>query len=225
MSDIVVKDHHHPAPAVLPPAEEAVRNDNYKFATWLYLASEVILFAVLIGGYAVFRLNEPEAVRNLHKEVGVMLVTFNTFLLLTSSWAMVMGLREIQRDNVRGMNRWLGLTALLGIVFIVLQYVEYTELSHLGVALSYAGNPLDAAGNPIYPGEALYSGFGMRFYAPTFFHGLHVAVGVFWCLLVMRRGARGDFSSKRYTGVEVFGLYWHFVDVVWILLFTLIYLI
>ncbi|MBK8135101.1 MAG: heme-copper oxidase subunit III [Chloroflexi bacterium] len=211
MSDLIVKETH--LPALLPPEEEAVRNDNYKFAMWLYLASEVVLFAVLIGGYALFRLNEPEAVRNVHKEVGIALVSLNTFLLLTSSWAMVMGLREIQRDNLPGMQRWLGITAALGTVFLILQYVEYSELAHLGITLDIASSA-----------EA-YSGFGMRFYAPTFFHGLHVAVGVFWCLLVMRRGSRGAFNSKRYTGVEVFGLYWHFVDVVWIILFTLIYLI
>lgn len=220
MSDIIVTDSHSHTPAVLPPAEEAVRNDNYKFAMWLYLASEVILFAVLIGGYAIFRVNEPEAVRNVHRSVGVGLVSFNTFLLLTSSWAMVMGLREIQRDNLKGMQRWLAITAILGTVFLILQYVEYNELAHLGITLNLPEN-IEANRGIL---EA-YSGFGMRFYAPTFFHGLHVAVGVFWCLLVMRRGARGDFSSKRYTGVEVFGLYWHFVDVVWIILFTLIYLI
>src|SRR3989337_1790241 len=101
MSDMIVKDGHDHLPAVLPPAEEAVRNDNYKFAMWLYLASEVIIFAVFIGGYALFRVNEPEAVRNVHKSVGIGLVSFNTFLLLTSSWAMVMGLREIQRANLK----------------------------------------------------------------------------------------------------------------------------
>lgn len=211
MSDLIVKETH--LPAVLPPEEEAIRNDNYKFAMWLYLASEVVLFAVLIGGYAVFRLNEPEAVRAVHAQVGIALVSLNTFLLLTSSWAMVMGLREIQRDNLPGMQRWLGITAALGTVFLVLQYVEYRELAHLGITLDIASS------------AEVYSGFGMRFYAPTFFHGLHVAVGVFWCLLVMRRGAQGAFGSNRYTGVEVFGLYWHFVDVVWIILFTLIYLV
>lgn len=220
MSDIIVHEKNLPGPALLPPAEEATRNDNYKFAMWLYLASEVVLFAVLLGAYAVFRVNEPEAVRNVHKNVGLELVSFNTFLLLTSSWAMVMGLREIQRDNVKGLLRWLGITAVLGTVFIGLQFVEYNHLAHLGITM----NIPDAteANRGILE---LFSGFGARFYAPTFFHGLHVAVGVLWCLLVMRRAQRGDFNSKRFTGVEVFGLYWHFVDVVWIILFTLVYLI
>ncbi|MBK9123143.1 MAG: heme-copper oxidase subunit III [Chloroflexi bacterium] len=211
MSEITV--HESKAPVIHDPHEEAIRNDNHKFAMWLYLASEVILFAVFIGGYALFRVNEPEAVRNAHDGLGIALVSINTFLLLTSSWCMVMGLREIQRDNVRGMLRWLGATAALGTLFVGLQWVEYRELAHLGITLDIANSA-----------EA-YSGFGMRFYAPTFFHGVHVVIGVIWCLLVMRRGARGEFSSKRYTGVETFGLYWHFVDVVWIILFTLIYLV
>jgi heme/copper-type cytochrome/quinol oxidase subunit 3 len=211
MSEITLHESH--SPAVLEPKEEAVRNDNYKFAMWLYLASEVVLFAVFIGAYVLFRVQQPAAVRAVHDSVGVALVSFNTFLLLTSSWAMVMGLREIQRDNVKGLIRWLGITAALGAVFIVFQFVEYNELSHLGITLDLASSA-----------EA-YDSFGMRFYVPTFFHGLHVLVGVLWCLSLMSKARRGVFSSKRYTGVEVFGLYWHFVDVVWILLFTLIYLI
>jgi len=192
--------------------EEELRSiDNQKFAMWLYLASEVIIFTVFIGAYVVFRVNESEEVRRFHDSVGVALVTLNTFLLLTSSWAMVMGLRQIQRGNVSGLNAWLGLTALLGTVFVGLQYVEYTELAHLHVTLPYESD--------------VYNGFGMHFYTPTAFHGAHVIVGVLWCLLVMWQARRGRFSAKNYVGVEVFGLYWHFVDVVWILLFTLIYLV
>lgn len=190
---------------------EAVRTDNHKFAMWLYLASEVIIFTVFIAAYAIFRLNEPEIVSQAHADLSILLVSANTFLLLTSSWAMVMGLREIQRDNVKGMVRWLTATAVMGAVFLLLQYVEYTELAHLSVTLGFEEDAL--------------AGFGMHFYVPTFFHGVHVLVGVVWCLVVIRRGMAGHYSSFRYTGVEVFGLYWHFVDVVWIILFTLIYLI
>jgi heme/copper-type cytochrome/quinol oxidase subunit 3 len=190
---------------------EAIRTDNHKFAMWLYLASEIIIFTVFIAAYMIFRFNEPEIVRQAHADLSILLVSFNTFLLLTSSWALVMGLREIQRDNQKGLIRWLGATAVLGVAFLVLQYVEYTELAHLSVTLGFDDDAL--------------TGFGMHFYVPTFFHGVHVLVGVIWALVVIRRAMRGEYSSFRYTGVEVFGLYWHFVDVVWILLFTLIYLI
>jgi len=190
---------------------EQLRAENLKFAWWIYLASEVIIFTVFIVGYVLFRVNEPDAVKAVHDDVGIALVTFNTFLLLMSSWAMVMGLRQIQLGNPRGLMTWLGATAALGTVFVALQYVEYRELAHLGIALGSISEE--------------FSGFGMRFYAPTAFHGAHVVVGVLWCLYVIRRAAGGHYSPTNYSGVEVFGLYWHFVDVVWIILFTLIYLV
>lgn len=190
-------DHH---------AHDAAKVDNSKFAMWLYLASEVIIFTVLIGAYVIFRFNNPELVEEAHKGINVLLVTFNTFLLLMSSWAMVMGLMAIQHDDQQGFMRWIGATALLGAVFVGLQYVEYQELAHEGIA--------------IYNSE-----FGARFYSMTFFHGFHVFVGVLWALMILYRGSRQRYSSTNFLGIEIFGLYWHFVDVVWIVLFTLIYLI
>jgi heme/copper-type cytochrome/quinol oxidase subunit 3 len=189
---------------------------NQKLAMWLYLASEVVIFTVFIAAYVLFRIHNEELVHELHETlgtVGILLVTFNTFLLLTSSWAMVMGLRQIERDNVRGLIQWLSLTALLGTVFVLLQYYEYNNLAGEGITLEYAREA----------GE--FQGFGMHFYVPTAFHGAHVVVGVMWCLAVMLKARRGRYSSGNHVGVEVFGLYWHFVDVVWILLFTLIYLV
>jgi heme/copper-type cytochrome/quinol oxidase subunit 3 len=91
------------------------------------------------------------------------------------------------------------------------QYIEYSDLAREGITINFADNE--------------WQTFGMHFYVPTFFHGLHVLVGVLWCLGVARNAARGGYSATRYVGVEVFGLYWHFVDVVWIILFTLIYLL
>jgi cytochrome c oxidase subunit 3 len=192
---------------------EAMRIDNFKFATWLYLASEVVIFMVFIGGYVVFRFNEPAIVSQLHEETNILLVTLNTFLLLTSSWAMVMGLREIKRNNVKGLINWFVLTAALGVTFMVLQYVEYTELSHLGITLG------------LNPGSPEWGNFGGRFYLPTFFHGLHVFAGVIWCLLIIRHARRGGYDAQHNLSIEIFGLYWHFVDIVWIILFTLIYLV
>ena len=144
----------------------------------------------------------------VHKDVGLVLVSINTFILLMSSWAMVMGLRNMQMGNRRMMLRWIGFTALLGVVFLCGQYIEYGELGSMGIALD----------------ADTFSGFGMRFYAPTAFHGAHVLVGVLWALLVLKRGREGRYD-KNPLGIELFGLYWHFVDVVWIFLFTLIYLV
>jgi heme/copper-type cytochrome/quinol oxidase subunit 3 len=201
MSNLTIERTHH-----ADPHSVERHSDNLKFAMWLYLASEVVLFATLIAIFVVFRVNFPERIQEVQEQSGLLLVTINTFLLLTSSWTMVMGLRAIQGNDQKGLIRWIGLTALLGTAFVLLQYVEYNTLAHEGITL--------------------YSdAFGMRFYAPTAFHGAHVIIGVIWALFVLNRGRKGTYNKGNYLGVEIFGLYWHFVDVVWILLFTVIYLI
>lgn len=200
--------------ATTPTQAEAKQMDNLKFATWLYLASEVVLFMVLIAGYVLFRVNEPEAVRQAQEYLSIPLVGANTFILLTSSWAMVRGLLAIQRGNQQGLVKWFAFMIVLGTIFVVLQGVEYLELAHYGVTIY-----MDATVDP-----ALAS-FGARFYALTAFHGFHVIIGVLWALYVLRNAMKGRYTAQRYMGVEVFGLYWHFVDVVWIFLFTIIYLI
>lgn len=200
MSEITLEQTASHAEA---PSPEKI--SNAKLAMWLYLASEVVIFGTLIAVYAVFVLNNPQDAREAKHALGIGLVGINTFVLLSSSWAMVMGLREAQKNNSRGLVRWISLTAFLGAAFVCLQGVEYTELGREGISLSTT--------------------FGTRFYAPTAFHGAHVIAGVLWALLVVRRARRGQYNSKNYLGVEIFGLYWHFVDVVWLFLFTIIYLI
>lgn len=202
-------------PQAATPAQAQAKNfDNLKFAMWLYLASEVVLFMILIGTYVVYRINYAEQVREIQQGLSIGLVGLNTFLLLTSSWAMVRGLLSIQRGDRKGLIKWFLLMIGLGTAFVALQGVEYLELAREGITLYQYD-----ASNP-----ATYE-FGMRFYALTAFHGFHVIVGVLWGLLVVRHAWRGGYSSTSYIGVEVFGLYWHFVDIVWIFLFTLIYLI
>ena len=186
-------------------------NQNMKLGMWLYLASEIVIFSMMIVGYIVFRINEPEVVSRVQEELGLGLVTLNTFVLLSSSYFMVMGLRAMQKGDRQGMIRWIGATALGGLIFVGGQYIEYRELAHIGITLGY-----DSA--------TIWSTFGMRFYAPTAFHGAHVVVGIVWALVVMYRGRQGRYDNNP-IGIEMFGLYWHFVDVVWIMLFTLIYLV
>jgi heme/copper-type cytochrome/quinol oxidase subunit 3 len=108
---------------------------------------------------------------------------------------------------------WMGGVVVMGIIFMIGQWIEYSELAHLAITLSSDVNTNETFG-----------GLGMRFYAPTFFHGAHVFVGVLIGLQVMYLGWKGYYDNNP-IGVELFGLYWHFVDVVWIMLFTLIYLV
>jgi len=179
--------------------------ENLKFAIWLFLASEVIIFTVLIAAYLVFAVAHRDLIKEIHEAVGILLVSGNTFILITSSWTMVMGLRELQRGNIRGLRRWIFATALLGLLFFGLQMVEYSQLAAIGITLT--------------------TEFGAHFYAPTMLHGAHVIAGVIWALFVVRQAGRNRYSATNTVGVEIFGLYWHFVDVIWIFIFTCIYLL
>lgn len=193
---------------------KAKQFDSLKLAMWLYLASEVVIFTTLIATFVVYRVNFPDRVAAAREAVNINLVGFNTFLLLASSWAMVRGLLAIQRGNRGGLIKWFWFMVILGVIFVALQGVEYTELAHHGVTV-YVYETTN---------QALYE-FGARFYALTAFHGFHVIIGVLWGLFVIRHAMRGGYSAQDYIGVEIFGLYWHFVDVVWIFLFTIIYLL
>ncbi|MCE9591815.1 MAG: cytochrome c oxidase subunit 3 [Planctomycetes bacterium] len=179
---------------------------NGKIATWLFLGSEVMFFTGLIGAYIVLRggqgwTNWPDPTKALN----VPLTAFNTFLLICSSVTLVYGLQGIQADNKRQGNIGLWLTTLFGAVFVGVQGYEYYELYHHGVR----------------PDANL---FGSCFYAMTGFHGLHVFLGVVALLVLSIMGLCGKFNSKNYAAVELTGLYWHFVDLVWIILFAIVYL-
>ena len=197
-------DHHG---GHFTPAEML---ENSKFAMWLYIGSEIMIFSGILCVYLIFRIWNADIVLAAQEHQSILLVSLNTFLLLTSSWMMVMGLREVQIGNNPGMVKWLTGTVVFGAIFVALQVVEYVELVHAGIVLT---------------GDTDMARYGMRFYAPTAFHGAHVIIGCLWGLWVIWRGLRGVYTSEQYASVEVFGLYWHFVDVVWIILFTFIYLV
>lgn len=177
-----------------------------KLAMWLYLGTETIIFGGLIAHMVYLWLRDPDINHALHHLEALLIVSVNTFFLLTSSLCVVLGLTEIQKDNRLGLARWLGATAFLGATFVGIQAYEYSKLVHEGITITS-------------------SQFGMGFYFLTGFHGLHVLVGVLWALVLIVHTLRGGFTQHEHMGYEVFGLYWHFVDVVWIFIFTLVYLI
>ncbi|MBI3242995.1 MAG: heme-copper oxidase subunit III [Chloroflexi bacterium] len=175
-----------------------------KMGMWIFLGSEVLFFTGLISTFLLLRARSTvEAVEPLVSSIP--LVSLNTFILLTSSLTVVLAHDSAARGKKGLLNLFLLLTVILGATFVSLQGVEYTRL--------YAEN-LTWTG----------SGLGTGFFTLTGFHGLHVIIGVIWCLSILPRALRGGFTEKEYGGVEIFGLYWHFVDIVWILLFTIIYL-
>lgn len=177
---------------------------NGKIAMWLFLGSEVMFFTGLIGAYIVLRFGQP-GWPNPALALNVPLTAANTFLLICSSVTLVWGLQGIQRGDRKTGNLGLLLTTLFGAIFVGVQAYEYYELYHHGVR----------------PDANL---FGSAFYAMTGFHGFHVFVGVVAMAWLWVMDCMGKFSPKNYAAVELTGLYWHFVDLVWIVLFAIVYL-
>jgi cytochrome c oxidase subunit 3/cytochrome o ubiquinol oxidase subunit 3 len=177
-----------------------------KFGMWCFIGTECVIFGGLIARAIYIWMREPAANEILHHPDSLLVVSINTFLLLTSSLAVVLGLSAIQRGERAGLARWMGATALLGAAFIGIQAYEYSKLFSEGITLTS-------------------SQFGSGFFMLTGFHGLHVFGGVIWALIVALHSLRGGFNAEEHMGVEIFGLYWHFVDVVWIFIFTLVYLL
>ena len=184
-------------------AGRALGLDHLKLGTWLFLASEVMFFGGLIAAFLHYKVNSPSPQAGL---LSVPLVGANTFVLLTSSFTVVQGLAAIRRGRRGGLMAYLALTILLGAAFLAGQAYEFSSLYREGVTLQS-------------------SVFGSSFFTLTGFHGMHVFTGLVWASSTLLRAARGHYSAEDYGGVEVFGLYWHFVDIVWIVLFTIIYLV
>ena len=177
-----------------------------KLGMWVFLASEVMFFTGLIGSYIILRHGSPSwpvpsSVLNIP------LTALNTFILICSSATLVAAYASIQQGNEEGLQVGLLLTIILGATFLGIQFKEYKELI-------------------FHKGFTIKSGlFGSCFFTMTGFHGTHVFVGVLSLISVFIRAIRGGYSKENCRGVEIVGLYWHFVDLVWIILFTIVYLI
>ncbi|HUF27932.1 MAG TPA: cytochrome c oxidase subunit 3 [Gemmatimonadaceae bacterium] len=191
-----------------PPvlAEPGAGVYNEKLGIWVFLGSEVMFFTALIGAYIILRTAHPGAWQEPGEMLNVPITAFNTFLLICSSVTMVKAFAAIQEGRQKHLTLWLLATVLIGASFVGVQAYEYAELIHKGFV----------------PSEGLY---GSTFYTMTGFHGFHVSVGVLCLIFVTFRAWRGGYTAEDHRGVEVIGLYWHFVDLVWIILFTIVYLI
>lgn len=179
--------------------------DRGKFAIWLFLATEVMFFTGLIGTYIVLR-NGTASWPDPEERLAVGITALNTFILITSSWFMVRALLAIQKGDKAGLVKWLGATILGGSVFLGIQVYEYSVLIFHQHSL---------------PNTDI---FWSTFYAMTGFHGLHVLVGIIWLIVLWIGAVRGKYTRENHLRIELGGLYWHFVDLVWVLLFTIVYL-
>lgn len=202
--------------------------DNRKIAIWTFIGSECMLFASLISTYLVYKGRSPEgpfpheawtnpATGEVFKPIlNIPITSASTFVLLMSSLAMVLALAAVQNRNVPKVTTgdkilgnsklWLWATCLLGIVFLGFQAYEFTSFIHEGLSIRT-------------------NLFGSSFFTLTGFHGAHVTAGVLWLFTLLAIDYKRGLGPQDALLVDIAALYWHFVDVVWIVIFTLIYLI
>ena len=178
---------------------------NVKLAMWLFLASDCLLFGALITTYVLYR--NSSLVGPYPLDVfDIAYTSVSSFVLLTSSLTMVLALAATQRGDLGRMRVWLLATAMLGMTFVGGQVYEFTTFYREGLSLST-------------------NMFGTTFYVLTGFHGAHVTVGILMLLTLVALSFTGRITQRNAMTVELIGLYWHFVDIVWIVIFTIVYLI
>jgi heme/copper-type cytochrome/quinol oxidase subunit 3 len=183
--------------------------DSRKILMWAFLGSDCLFFATLIVTYLVYK-GKSKVGPYPHGPEGVLDIPYTSvsaFVLLMSSVMMVLALAAIQRGKIRAFQAWLLATAGLGSVFLGGQVYEFSYfVLHDGLT----------------PSTNL---FGSTFFVTTGFHGAHVTIGVIWLLSLVFRSFQGKLGQAQALDVELAGLYWHFVDIVWIIIFTVLYLI
>jgi cytochrome c oxidase subunit 3 len=211
-----LSDHAH---AMEQHLETSTGLDSRKLAIWTFIGSECLFFATLISNYLVHKqtwLTGPgpfpheewvsPAGQHFEPIIEIPLVTLGTALLLFSSLFVVLALANAQRGNRKGLLLWLGMTIMCGLFFVGMQVYEFTHFVHKGLTLK----------------TNLY---GASFFTLTGFHGTHVTLGVIWLITLWVEGVRGRIPPAKSLNLEIAALYWHFVDVVWIVIFPVVYLI
>lgn len=188
-------DHHYTSTGL----------NSWKVGFWTFIGSECLFFGTLLSTYMVYK---GAALQGPYPAdvFDIPLTTISTFVLLMSSLAMVLALDGVQRGNRKLALIWLGTVIVFGAIFLGFQYYEFNHFVHVGLTLEQ-------------------SVFGSTFFVLTGFHGAHVTVGVIWMITLFVMALRGKLPPEKALNVEIAGLYWHFVDIVWIVIFVLVYLI
>jgi heme/copper-type cytochrome/quinol oxidase subunit 3 len=194
LSDASHAEHHYTSLGI----------DSRKLGMWLLIASECLLFGTLIATYMIYRHHSTEG-PNPADVLDIPVTTISTFVLLMSSFSIVLALHGIQQGDMKTFRRWILVTAIGGLIFLGFQTFEFTNFVHEGLGLST-------------------NVFGSSFFMLTGTHGTHVAVGVIWLLSLFFASLRGKLTEDGALKVDTMALYWHFVDVIWIVIFTVVYL-
>jgi cytochrome c oxidase subunit 3 len=204
--------------------------DTARLGLWLFLASEVLFFGGLFTAYAVFRANHPDLFHYAHHFLDWRLGALNTVVLISSSLSAAWSVRCAQLGDRRGLRLTLLLTLLLAATFMVVKFFEYRHKLHHGVGWGAAYHPspeiletLPAALRAVAPPAHLGTFFSVYFLI-TGLHGIHVLVGMGLYLWLLRRASLGHFDPGYWVPVDMVALYWHLVDLIWIFLFPLFYL-
>lgn len=189
-----------------------------KQGMWIFLVTEVLFFSGLFVAYSVLRVFYPEMVMQAHNLLDWKMGAVNTVILLTSSLTMALAVSAAQRGEQAKIVRNLWLTIICAFGFLVVKYFEYSHKIHEGILPGslYSFKDLQIDKIPL---------FFSCYFAMTGVHGLHVIIGIGVIFWVLRRAQKGEFGPNYFTPVEITGLYWHFVDLVWIYLFPLLYLV
>ncbi|MFP4202932.1 MAG: heme-copper oxidase subunit III [Opitutales bacterium] len=180
--------------------------DNKKLLMWLFLGSDCMFFGTLISTHLIYRKLYPTAV-DAQELFSLELTSFSTFILLMSSFLMALAVSAMHKGELKSFRRNVIGVIFFGLIFLGCQVYEFTEFAHEGLKLD-SGT------------------FGTTFYVLTGTHGTHVAIGILWLIGLLFYSHTGKMDAhESAVDVEVAGLYWHFVDIVWIIIFTVVYLI
>ena len=200
-------------------ADAAQQQMAARLGMWAFLATEVLFFGGMFTGYAVYRARFPEAWAEASRHLGLMLGTINTAVLLASSLTMALAVDAARTNQRRATVRHLIETIVLALVFLGIKVWEYAEKwwGHLVPGEHFAWH----GSQPEGPVELFFS----LYFAMTGCHALHMVIGVVILGVLCWQAGRASFSAEYHTPVEMTGLYWHFVDCVWVFLFPLLYLI
>ncbi|MFS0725963.1 cytochrome (ubi)quinol oxidase subunit III [Paenibacillus sp. 1P07SE] len=187
------------------PEKATLEGRNKVLAFWLFLGGETVLFGTLFSVYLALRGQVLEGNPTANELFDLPLVAAATFILLTSSLTSVFAIQAMHRNNVKSMINWLIVTVLLGLGFLALEVYEFLHYLHMGHGFTT-------------------SAFSSSFYTLVGFHGAHVILGVVWISLLIGQVFKKGLNTVTAPKIYVAGLYWHFVDVVWVFIFTVVYL-